>query len=269
MYKLVALDMDGTLLNSQKKLTNRVRSAISSAKEQGVKVVLASGRPFEGMLPTLKELGLDSEEDYALTYNASLILKVACQTVINSATLTGQDAIELYEIANKSGVNILAYSMTHGLITPKQNKYTDYEAQLNGIEFSEFDFYSLTADEDIIKVMMIDEPELLDNAIAQLPQALQGRYSTARSTPFFFEFTNKKSNKGTGMEALTAHLGLKPEQIICVGDAGNDLEMIKYAGLGVAMENATDEVKAHANYITASNDEDGVAHVFEKYVLNG
>jgi Cof subfamily protein (haloacid dehalogenase superfamily) len=267
MYKLVALDMDGTLLDSQKKLTSRVRSAITSAKEQGIKVVLASGRPFEGMLPTLKELGLNSEDDYALTYNASLILKVACQTVINSAILTAQDAIELYEIANKLGVNILAYSMTHGLITPKQNKYTDYEAELNGIDFTEFDFYNLDPDEKIIKVMLIDEPELLTDIIAQLPEELSDKYSMARSLPFFFEFTNKNSNKGKGMEALTAHLGLKPEQVICVGDADNDLEMIKFAGLGVAMENATDEVKAHANYITASNNENGVAHVFEKYVL--
>lgn len=267
MYKLVALDMDGTLLDSQKKLTSRVRSAITSAKEQGIKVVLASGRPFEGMLPTLIELGLDGEEDYALTYNASLILKVACQTKVSSAILTGQDAIELSEIADKLDINILAYSMTRGLITPKQNKYTDYEAKLNNIEFTEFDFNLLEKDEDILKVMMIDEPELLTDAIAQLPQTLQDKYSMARSLPFFFEFMNKDSNKGKGMEALTAHLGLSPEQTICVGDAANDLEMIQFAGLGVAMENAIDEVKAHANYITASNDEDGVAHVFEKYVL--
>ncbi len=267
MYKLIALDMDGTLLNSQKALTSRVRSAITSAKEQGIKVVLASGRPFEGMLPTLKELGLDGKDDYALTYNASLILKVACKTVVSSAILTGQDAIELNKIANKLGVNILAYSMTRGLITPKQNKYTDFEAKLNGIEFTEFDFNKLEADEDILKVMMIDEPELLSKAIDELPQALQDKYSMARSTPFFFEFMNKDSNKGKGMAALTAHLGLSPEQIICVGDAANDLEMIKYAGLGVAMENAIDEVKAHANYITASNDDEGVAHVFEKYIL--
>lgn len=268
MYKLVALDMDGTLLNSQKKLTNRVRSAISSAKEQGIKVVLASGRPFEGMLPTLKELGLNGEDDYALTYNASLILKVACQTVVSQAILTGQDAIELYEIAKTLNVNILAYSMTRGLITPKKNKYTDYEAKLNNIKFTEFDFYKLDRDEEILKVMMIDEPTLLASAIAQLPEVLKNKYSTALSLPFFFEFMNKNSNKGKGMEALTAHLGLSPEQIICVGDAANDLEMIKFAGLGVAMGNAIDEVKAHANYITASNDDDGVAHIFEKYILN-
>ncbi|MFT6987491.1 MAG: Cof subfamily protein (haloacid dehalogenase superfamily) [Psychromonas sp.] len=267
MYKLIALDMDGTLLDSQKALTSRVRSAITSAKEQGIKVVLASGRPFEGMLPTLNALGLDGEDDYVLTYNASLILKVACKTVVSSAILTGQDAIDLYKIADRLGVNILAYSMTRGLITPKQNKYTDFEANLNSIQYTEFDFNKLDADEDILKVMMIDEAQQLSNAILALPHTLQEKYSMAQSTPHFYEFMNKNSNKGKGMAALTAHLGLRPEQIICVGDAANDLEMIKFAGLGVAMENAIDEVKAHADYITMSNDQDGVAHVFEKYIL--
>ncbi|MCG6200895.1 Cof-type HAD-IIB family hydrolase [Psychromonas antarctica] len=267
MYKLIALDMDGTLLDSQKALTSRVCAAIAKAKAQGVKVVLASGRPFEGMLPTLKALGLDGEEDYVLTYNASLILKVACKTVVSRAILKGQDAIELHQLANELGVNILAYSMTRGLITPKKNKYTDFEATLNDIEFSEFDFNLLDVDEDILKVMMIDESELLSNAIPLLPTELQEKYSMARSTPHFYEFMNKDSNKGKGMAALTAHLGLTAEQIICVGDAANDLEMIQFAGLGVAMENATDAVKYHADYITASNDQEGVAHVFEKYIL--
>ncbi|WP_435237611.1 Cof-type HAD-IIB family hydrolase [Psychromonas sp. PT13] len=268
MYKLVALDMDGTLLNSEKQLTPRVRAAISAAKKQGVKVVLASGRPYEGMISTIKELELDGIEDYALPYNASLILKVACGTIVSRAILTGQDAINLYQISKQLQVNILAYSTSRGLITPRKNKYTDYEAELNGITSSEFDFDQLTENEDIIKVMLVDEPELLTEAIKKLSKTLHNDYSIARSLPCFYEFTNKNSNKGKGMEALTAHLGLTPEQIICVGDAGNDLEMIQFAGLGVAMENALDEVKAHANYITKSNDQDGVAHVFEKYILN-
>ncbi|WP_354625628.1 Cof-type HAD-IIB family hydrolase [Psychromonas sp. MME2] len=267
MYKLIALDMDGTLLNSQKALTNRVREAISAAKERDIKVVLASGRPFEGMLPTLQALGLDGEDDYVLTYNASLILKVACRSVIKSSILTGRDAIELYQLANKLDVNILAYSMTHGLITPKENRYTDYEAKLNGIEFNLYDFNQLDENDDIIKIMMIDEPEQLAKGIKLLPNEMQEKYSMAQSTPFFYEFMHKNSNKGEGMAALTAHLGLTAEQVICVGDAANDLEMIKFAGLGVAMDNAVDEVKAHANFITTSNDEDGVAHVFEKFLL--
>ncbi|AGH81508.1 cof family hydrolase [Psychromonas sp. CNPT3] len=268
MYKLIALDMDGTLLNSQKELTPRVHDVIRRAKEKGIKVVLASGRPFEGMLPTLKALGLDSDDDITLTYNASLILKVASKEIISSALLDVDDALQLYELAKKLDVNVLAYSMQHGLITPKHNKYTHYEAELNKIEVTEFDFYKLSKDDTILKVMMIDEPEVLTRAIEKLPISLQDKYSMAKSMPFFFEFMNKKSNKGNGMQVLATYLGLSSEQIICVGDAANDLEMIKFAGLGVAMKNATDDVKAHANYITDSNDNDGVAKVFEKYLLN-
>lgn len=268
MYKLIALDMDGTLLNSQKKLTPRVCDAITRAKEKGIKVILASGRPFEGMLPTLQALGLDGNEDIALTYNASLILNVASKNIISSALLKIDDAIQLFTIANKLNVNIHAYSMTHGLITPKHNKYTYYEAKLNHIPVTEFDFHKLSSDDTILKVMMIDEPNILAQAIRQLPLYLEDKYSMAKSMPFFFEFMHKKSNKGNGMQVLASHLGLSAKQIICVGDAANDLEMIKFSGLGIAMQNATDEIKSHANYITDSNDNDGVAKVIEKYILN-
>ncbi|MEH6454632.1 MAG: HAD hydrolase family protein, partial [Psychromonas sp.] len=133
MYKLVALDIDGTLLNSQKQLTSRVCAAIEAAKQQGTQVVLASGRPLEGMLSTAKMLGLDGVDDFILPFNGSLILKPVSREIIHSAILTGKDAIELKQLADKLGVNILAFSPTRGLITPKQNTYTDYEAKLNNI----------------------------------------------------------------------------------------------------------------------------------------
>lgn len=268
MYKLVALDIDGTLLNSQKQLTSRVIAAIESAKQQGTQVVLASGRPLEGMLSIANQLGLDGVDDFILPFNGSLILKPVSREMIHSAILTGKDAIELKQLADKLGVNILAFSPTRGLITPKKNTYTDYEAKLNNIEYSLFDFELLAHDEPISKVMMIDEPDLLTSAIEQIPSSLQAKYSMARSLPFFYEFMNPESNKGMGMAALTKHLNLTPEQVICVGDADNDLEMIQFAGLGVAMSNASEKVKASANFICASNDQDGVAEVFEKFILN-
>ncbi len=267
MYKLVVLDMDGTLLNSQKEITSNVRDAIKKAKQRGVKVVLASGRPFAGMLPALQTLGLTTEEDYVLTCNASLILNAASKAVIRSEFLKGQDAIELYHLSNQLGVNTHAYSAKTGLITPKISKYTEHEANINGIEINICDFTQLDPEEEMIKVMMIDEAEILTAAINQLPDSLQDKYHMAQSAPFFYEFMSKKSGKANGVAALAAHLGLSNEQVICVGDAGNDLEMIRYAGLGIAMSNATDDVKAVADYITLSNDQDGVAHVFEKFIL--
>ena len=115
--------------------------------------------------------------------------------------------------------------------------------------------------------MMIDEPEILQKAIDNLPEDLYEKYTVVRSAPYFLEFLNKEANKGTGVGMLADHLGIKKEEVICVGDAGNDLHMIEYAGLGVAMENATDDVKEKAGYITKSNNEDGVAHVIEKFML--
>ena len=268
MYKLIALDMDGTLLNSDKKLTERVKTAITSAKNKGVHVVLASGRPTEGMMPYLIELGLDTDKDFILSYNASLILKVASKEVISRAILKGSDVKELYKVAQNLNVNIHAFSTDKGLITPKNSEYTQVEATLNDIDFSLFDFNDIDDNEDILKVMMIDAEDHLSKVIEQLPAYLQDKYSCARSTPFFYEFMNPKSHKGYGMAALCKHLNLSSDQVICIGDGGNDKEMIEFAGLGIAMENATDEVKAIAQVITSSNDDDGVAKAIEKYILN-
>jgi hypothetical protein len=100
-----------------------------------------------------------------------------------------------------------------------------------------------------------------------LPKELYEKYTIVRSAPYFLEFLNKKSNKGEAVKALANHLGIKQEEVMCIGDAPNDLHMIAYAGLGVAMENAFDEVKEVANFITSSNDESGVAKAIEKFVL--
>ena len=114
---------------------------------------------------------------------------------------------------------------------------------------------------------MIDEPEILQKAVDNLPQEVYDKYTVVRSTPYFLEFLNKAVNKGTGVELLAKHLGVNQEEIMTFGDAGNDLDMIVYAGMGVAMANGFDEVKEVANYITDSNENDGVAKAIEKFVL--
>jgi Cof subfamily protein (haloacid dehalogenase superfamily) len=115
---------------------------------------------------------------------------------------------------------------------------------------------------------MIDDPEILQKAVDNLPQEVYEKYTVVRSAPFFLEFLNKEVNKGVGVEMLAKHLGVKREEVITMGDAGNDLHMIEYAGMGIAMGNAFDEVKEAANYITDSNNEDGVAKAIEKFVLS-
>ncbi|WP_294374774.1 sugar-phosphatase [uncultured Clostridium sp.] len=268
MYKLIALDMDGTLLNTEKKITENTKKALKKAEEKGVKVVLASGRPLSGITKFLGELDLMKGDDYALSFNGGIVINSKTEEVINSSLLKGSDLKHLYNISKDLGVNIHAFSVKEGLITPKMSQYTQHECDMNGIEATIKDFNEVEDDEDIVKVMMIDPQEILDKAIEKLPKDLYGKYSVFKSAPFFLEFTNKEVDKGKGLKKLGEYLGIKQEEIIACGDAGNDLSMIKYAGLGVAMENATEDVKKAADYITLSNDNDGIAHVVEKFILN-
>ena len=268
MYKLIAIDIDGTLKREDKSVSERTKNAIKLAKEKGVYVVIATGRPIDGVSRYLEELDMLGENDYVLSYNGGLVLKTKSREVVSKTVLTGADLHYLHNLSKELGVNIHAFSEVHGLMTPKNSKYTEVEANINGIRITINDYSDIEDDHSIIKVMMIDEPEVLQKAIDNLPKEVYEKYTVVRSAPFFLEFLNKKVNKGTGVELLAKHLNIKQEEIMTFGDAGNDLDMIVYAGMGVAMANAFDEVKEAANYITDSNENDGVAKAIEKFVLN-
>ncbi|KQH84547.1 HAD family hydrolase [Vibrio furnissii] len=268
MYKLIALDMDGTLLNSQKQISPRTKLAIAEAREQGIQVVLASGRPIDGMRSKLEELNIQSNDDYVLYYNGSMVANVGTGEIIYQQILDGRSAKMVARLANEMGVNTHAFSQIHGLITPKISQFTEVEAQINGLTITEMDFELLEDDHPIIKAMIVAEPELLTRTIESLPAELHEQYTIVQSAPFFLEFLNTKSNKGVGVKAIADHLNIPASQVICMGDAENDHHMLNYAGLGIAMANAMEETKRIADYITLSNDEDGVAVAIEKFALN-
>lgn len=267
-YKLIALDMDGTLLRKDKTVSERTKKAIDDAREKGVTVVLATGRPIDGVTRYLEELDMYGENDYVLSYNGGLVLKTKDREPICKIGLTGEDLHYLYEVSKDLGGNIHAFSETKGLITPKNSKYTEVEANINNIKINIEDFNKLEKDHSIIKIMMIDEEEVLQKAVDNLPKEVYDKYTVVRSTPYFLEFLNKEVNKGVGVEMLAKHMGITLDQVITMGDAGNDLHMIECAGMGVAMGNAFEEVKKAANYITDTNENDGVAKAIEHLVLN-
>lgn len=153
-------------------------------------------------------------------------------------------------------------------MSPKISKYTEVEANINKININIIDFNKINDNDDIVKVMMVDEPEILDEAIKKLPQSIYDKYTVVKSAPFFLEFINKNADKGKGLEALAKYLGVKREEIIAMGDAENDLAMIKYAGLGVAMGNAVEKVKEASDVVTLTNEQNGVAKIIKEYILN-
>ncbi|WP_244833313.1 Cof-type HAD-IIB family hydrolase [Clostridium sp. BJN0001] len=264
MYKILALDMDGTLLTGKKIITENTKKALKNLEKKGVKIVLASGRPVEGLRKYLEELNLIKDDDYVLSYNGALVQNAKTHEILSKIVLKGSDLKRIYEVSKKLNVNIHAFSVKQGLITPKNSKYTEHEANLNGLKINVVDFNEIDDDEDIIKVMMIDEPETLDAAIEKIPEDLKKDYSVFKSTPFFYEFINKNVNKGLGLKFLSEYLNVDRKNVVACGDAENDLSMIKFAGLGVAMENAEDIVKKNADFITLSNENEGIAKVIQE-----
>ncbi len=268
MYKLVALDIDGTTVNSKKEITPRTKQAIQAAREQSVTVVLASGRPIDGMLPLLKELNMTTEKDYVISYNAALVQNVKTEEVLYSQLITGADTKLLTQLAKDLEVDIHTFSTKHGLLTPISNEYTHLEADLNNIAFNEYDLMSLEDDHPIIKTMLVAHSDKLDEITPKLPATVYEQFSVVRSAHCFLEFLHPTCHKGTGVKILAEKLDIKQEEVICIGDAENDHKMIEYAGLGVAMANADEKTKSLANHITDTNDNDGVAKVIEEFVLN-
>lgn len=266
MYELIAVDMDGTLLNHHKEISEVNQKAIAAARAIGKKVVIATGRPLVGIRRYLEQLKMVTDEDYVIAFNGALVQTAETGRVVSMKTLTWQDYQDLYEVSLKLGVHIHALTERH-VTTPVGNPYTDVEADINLIETEILPVKDVPKDYTIVKVMFVDEAEKLDAAFEELPLWVLEKYTIVRSAEIFLEFLDNSVNKGTGVAAVAKELGLKPEQVICVGDAGNDLDMINYAGLGVAMENAFDYVKASADFITHSNENDGVAHVIQQYML--
>ncbi|SHF41609.1 sugar-phosphatase [Caloramator proteoclasticus] len=266
MYKLIALDMDGTLLNENKEISKSNLEAIQFARRKGIKVVLATGRPTKGIEKYLKELNLIDENEYAVSYNGAVVQEVKSGKIIAKNVMSLDDLKQLYNLSKELNVNIHALT-PNSCITPKINQYSELEATMNNIPLEIVDFDAIDKNTTIVKIMFVDPEEKLNKVIELLPKELYDKYTIVRSAPFFLEFLNKKVNKGFGVRLLAEKLGIKPSEVICIGDAENDIHMIEFAGLGVAMGNAFPEVKKKADYVTKTNEEDGVAHVIKKFVL--
>lgn len=266
MYELIALDMDGTLLNHKKEISIGNYNAIRAAQAKGKKVVIATGRPLVGVKRYLAQLEMVTDDDYVIAFNGALVQTAKTGRVISKKTLEWEDYQSLYALSLELGVHIHALS-EHHVMTPVPNPYTDVEAEINLIETEVIAVAEVSKSCTIVKVMFVDEPSKLDEAMTKLPDWAKEKYTIVRSADIFLEFLENTVNKGTGVAAIAKEMGITHKEVICVGDAGNDIDMILYAGLGVAMENAFDYVKDIADFITLSNEEDGVAHVIERYML--
>jgi Cof subfamily protein (haloacid dehalogenase superfamily) len=269
MYKLIAVDMDGTLLRDDKTISSVTKEKIKKAGELGVKVVLTTGRPIQGIQRYLEELGLTKEGEYVIAVNGALVSKAKdCSVISSSAVLTGKDVKYIYSKVKHLNTYFHSYGSKEDLVNAR-SKFSDAEEIRVGLKVRVVDFLKDIGDEDVLlKAILEEEPAVLDEVVPKIPSELFEEYSIIRSAPFMLEIINKNCHKAVGLAKLAEHLGIKTEEIIAVGDEENDKEMIAFAGLGVAMGNARDEIKKLAVFIAKSNEDDGVAEVIEKFILS-
>ncbi|MDF2881097.1 MAG: sugar-phosphatase [Clostridiaceae bacterium] len=269
MYKLIAMDMDGTLLRDDKTISNKTKITIKKALELGIKIVLTSGRPIQGIKNYLDELQLTGKDDYVIGLNGAVICRTSDYSVVSSnAVLTGKDLKYIYSKVKNLNAYFHAFTEKEDLVKEKSKFSDDDEKRLN-LKVRTVDLPNGVNDEDeILKVVLEQEKEVIDEIMSQIPKELFQEYSIFRSIDFMIEFMNKNCNKAAGVEKLAQYLGIRKEEIITIGDAVNDIEMIQYAGLGVAMGNAKDEIKSIADFITKNNEDDGVSYVIEKFIIN-
>lgn len=263
-YKLIAVDLDDTLLNDRLEVTPRTRLALGQAHGAGVVITLATGRMYRSALPFTLDLGIEVP---IITYQGALV-KNACSGEVLLERLVPLDrAREVLAEGYEAGVHINLYlddTLFVDSITPEGAGY----AELAGVEMHPVGNLLAFLDREPAKILFIAEPDLLDGLRDRLRAKFADSLYITKSKPRYLEFMHPGATKGRALEALAEKLGCAASEVMAIGDSYNDLDMFRYAGMAVAMGNAPGEVKERAGYVTDTNNCDGVAKALEELVLN-
>ncbi len=294
MYKMLALDMDGTLLDDEQKISLNNKLAIKKAIEKGIHIVLASGRHYKGLIPYLKELKLYNENSYSVTCSGAIIMKNGVNVIIYEKHIDTEDLKLMHRTCEKLDIDMCAYSKD-GLLIHHENLLSRYDSVANNTELSKVNFENLDEDINVVKLNIINESneiasEIIEyfptikidnytirdkkkfnknllNELWRFPKEIVDKYNIVKPLPFFVEIFNKNINKAVGIKIIADRLGINMNEVIAMGDSGNDVHMLEAAGLGIAMANGSYEAKEAADELTLRNGEDGVAHIINKYFV--
>ncbi len=267
MYKLVVLDIDGTLLTSDKKITQKTIDTIKKASELGVKFIIASGRAPSGVMPVADNINLKDIGGYILSFNGGCCLNYKTGEYLYENFIPNKYLKDIYDFATRNNIPMLTYHKDTMYTPNDTTKYLELEANINNLKTKKTSNLLEEFTHDFPKVILTDEGHILEKFVEKAQDTLSD-LEVFRSEPFFLEICPQGIHKATGIAKVIDILGIKQEEVMAIGDGFNDLTMIEYAGLGVAMANAQDKVKEASDFITLSNDEDGVSHVIEKFILN-
>ena len=265
-YLLAAIDIDGTLSNSNKELSGYTVSTIIKAQKRGMRVVIASGRPTKGLAYYADLLHIYDYGGYVMAYNGGQITEWSTGKCIFNKALNQESIKMAIELARKTKTTIIAYSNNEILTETPNDEFIPKLSRNNRMPIRGVDDFLQTAstmNPAPVKLLLSCSPEVIEKTVEIFKDNLKDYMDVFRSADTFIELVPKGIDKGSSLSYLAKHLNIHPDQIIAFGDESNDISMLRFVGLGVAVVNATEPAKAAADLITKSNNEDGVAHVLD------
>lgn len=267
-YKLLVLDVDGTLLNDAKEISKRTLAALLKVQQMGVRIVLASGRPTYGLMPLAKLLELGNYGGFILSYNGGQIISADNGEILFERRINPEMIPYLEKKARKNEFAIFTYHDDVILTDSPDNIHIQREAMLNDLKIVQEDELSIAIDFAPCKCMLVSDDEMaLQELEDHWKRRLNGALDVFRSEPYFLEVVPCAINKANTLGVLLEQLNIEREDVIAIGDGVCDVTMIQLAGMGVAMGNAQDSVKACADWVTDSNENEGVAVAVEKLII--
>ena len=267
-YRFLVVDVDGTLLNSEHQVSKRNLAALIKAQQMGVRVVIASGRPTYGLMPIARTLELGNYGGFIISYNGCQIIKADTGELLFERRISPEMLPYLEKKAKKNSFDIFTYHDDTIVTNNPDNPHIQREAEINGLRLIPEEHFSTAIDFSPSKCMLVSDDEESLVALEELwKRRLKGSLDVFRSEPYFLETVPTGVDKSNALAVLMEQLGVPREEVMAIGDGPADYTLIQLAGLGVAMGQSTDSIKRCADYVTATNDQDGVALAVETAIL--
>lgn len=262
-YKLIVMDMDDTLMNHENEVSEETKDYLIRIQEEGYKVVLASGRPTEGMLPTARLLNLDKHQSYVISYNGGKTTNVETEKLEVDRPVSKENFDLIVDYCRKNEFFILTYQDGQ-IIYEGKHEYMNIESELTGLPMKKVDDLKSYIQGDVPKVMGVDYVPNIVKALDELKGFFNEDIDVTTSKPYFLEFMATGVSKGNAVTLLCDKLDIELSQVIAFGDSPNDISMLKIVGRSYAMDNASDKVKSISDEVTLSNADNGIPYALKK-----
>lgn len=264
MYRMIAIDIDDTLITDENIVTDGTKKALQEAQQKGVIVTLATGRMFASAKQIARQIELNVP---IITYQGALVKNLVDEQTLYERTVPRETSAFLFDYCDKHGLHLQGYYEDQLYAKEENDKLLGY-CRLSNVPYIIEPQFERLAAQPMTKLLIIDDPDTLDRIADELRPLIGDQVHITKSKPHYLEFMHKEGTKGQALRFLAEKYVCALEEVIAVGDSWNDLDLLKTAGLGIAMANAVEPLKQIADYITRSNNEEGVRHVIEKFILS-